>query len=193
MANELAQMTVSPDDATMGAEADLATASASPAPAAAAGGELPSPIADVVAGAVPGFALPPIEGGQPSPVQAFVVEQFQALQDLGLDYLELPDLTSVVFNPDVISEEDLQAAADAGTLPQIAPFATELGQPVAAPAPAGASEAGPLATATVTPAGAGNAPVRTDKRLETARIKNVTPPKPATPNPVVGQLAKRAI
>jgi hypothetical protein len=174
------------------------------APAAPAAPEFPSPFLDVVQGSVLGVTIPAIEG-QTNELQEFVVQNFTQLQDAGLDYIELPDMQSVFFNPQVISEKDIQAAAEAGTLGQIAPLVEQLGAPpviptaepapqegpAAAPPPANAG-LGVLAGVGVAPAGA--SPGNTSKKLETTRLKNAAPPKPNTANAgPVPMLQRRAV
>jgi hypothetical protein len=181
MANELAGMTV----------ADPSVPAPAPAEMAPAELEIPSPLADVVAGSIPGVTLPPIEG-QPTPLQEFVVANFQRLNESGLEYFELPDLSSVVYNPDVITEADLPAAAEDGSLAQITPLAADFG-PIAAPAPAAGAPPAAVAAPPQASGALSGARVAPDRKLETARLKNAAPAPRAAPNPVVGQLAKRAI
>lgn len=170
---------------------ELAGASVAPqtVPAEAAP-SLPSPFLDVSEGKVPGVTLPPINDGQMNPVQEFVVSNFNAVMDAGLDYYEFEDTAeSVIFNPQKITEKELQAARDAGTLYEIAPVVQDLA-PIGQPAPAAADSiqapaaaSAPLSGATVTP----------NRSLETARLKNVAPAPKNAPNPVPNQLGRRAI
>ncbi len=164
MANELADVSVSAPQGPLVAPA---------APAEAAPVEFPSPFADILAGKVGAVSLAPIENEDMDPVQAYTVENLEKLGAAGANYWEAPGtLESVIFNPDVVTEQQLEEAAKAGKLQEIAPRATDLA-PVGAPAPAPGTElapqevAGPLAGASVN-----------SGSLERARVKNLTPPPP---------------
>lgn len=168
---------------------ELAGASVAPQePAPEAAPSLPSPFLDVSEGKVPGVLLPPINDGQMSPAQEFVVSNFNTLMDSGLDYYEREDTAeSVIFNPKKITEKQIQEAWEAGALADLIPVVQDLA-PVGQPAAAGeiqapASASAPLSGATVSP----------NRSLETARLKNVSPAPKNAPNPVPNQLGRRAI
>lgn len=180
MANELASAQVSPQ--------------AAPQAEPPAGSGFPSPLADVEAGSVPAISMAPIREGKMDEIQKFTVENFDAILQSGLEYHDLPDAHSVLFNPKLISIEQIEAADKAGKLFEVAPLAKGLGTPATAQAPSAeaqpapaASNAGPLSGATV------SAPVPANKGLESARIK-ASRPAPATgSNPVPNQLGRRAL
>jgi len=171
---------------------ELAGASVAPqnAPAEAAP-SIPSPFVDIVEGKVPGVTLPPINDGQMSPAQEFVVSNFNALMDAGLDYYEFEDTAeSVIFNPQKISEQQLKEAREAGTLGELLPLASDLA-PLGQPADAGAAPQGPAPSAS--PAPLAGMTVAPNKSMETARLRNVAPAPKNAPNPVPNQLGRRAI
>lgn len=152
--------------------------------------ELPSPFADVAQGTVPAVSLAPIEGQKMDPAQQFVLDQFDALPAAGLDYHDIPEThISVIFNPGKVTIDDIEAAYKAGTLDQLAPQVRDLkpvgaapaapGNELAAPAPAQGALSGASAVA--------------NPGLGAARARNLAPAPKNAPNPVPGQLAKRAI
>jgi len=162
-------------------------AAPTPAPQEAAPVQVPPPFSDVVAGTVPAVAVPPIhKDTEPDPVQSFVIQNLDTLTKAGLDYFEASNATTVVFNPAKISEAQLAKADKAGKLNEVAPIAALPQGAAGAPAEgAPAPEAAPLAPvqAPAAPAGVGR-----------TRLANVQPPGPGIkPNPVPGQLAKRAL
>jgi hypothetical protein len=166
--------------------------SAQPAAPAA----LPAPFDAVAAGQLPAVSLPPIEGETVGPLAEFVISNLDTLLAAGLDYHETKDNLSVFFNPKVVTEEAIQKAEKEGTLLEIAPLAdqavsspppAEAGAPSAAAAPAPTAPAAPLAGAQA------QAAPRSDRKLQTARIRNLKPAPAGAPNPVPGQLAKRAL
>lgn len=164
----------------------LANASLAPQPPAApnvpVANELPPPLPELVEGLVPAVLVPPIteEVLQEVPQVEMLVQNFDQIYQLGLETYEAQDLSTVVYNPDLVSEQQLQEAEGNGTLAQLAvpliPGAGEEMSMAAPPAPAG----GPLAGADVSPA---------------ARAANMQPPQisPIQPNPIGSQLARRAI
>jgi len=132
--NELANATVAapaPADPLAGVPAGLEAPQAPAAPVA-----LPSPLDAVQAGQLPAISLAAFSEGDP--LHEFVVANFNALPDLGLDYAEFEgtDGVSAIFNPAKITEADLKAAYKAGKLEQIAPPAAAAMEAAAAPAPA---------------------------------------------------------
>lgn len=152
--------------------------------------QLPSPFNELVQGKIPAVQIPPIDGEAMDPVQQFAVENLADLLAKGLDYHETADQRTVFFNPKKVTEKQVADAEKDGTLDKIAPVA-------AAPAPqqeaqqpdasANAAPAAPLAAAQAIAAPAPN------RQLQSARILNARPAAPLAPNPVPGQLAKRAI
>lgn len=194
MPSELALSTVGPTAST-----PLAAPEASPAPPAPPASPIPSPFDEVAAGKLPAVLLPPVFGERISDAQEFVLANFKNLNELGLDYVELSDNSSVVFNPQLIDEKKIESAFKEGTLPQLVPLVESLGpiQPPAEAAPAAPAappeEAPPpdtsLAGATVGPAG----PAPGGDALQTTRVKNLAPAPRAAPNPVPNQLGRRAV
>lgn len=153
-----------------------------PAPAA-----FPSPFSEVISGALPAVSLAPISDRKTDPAQEFVVSNLDELTAAGLDYHELKDNHSVLFNPAKITAAQLDEADKAGKLFEIAPLVHDLAAPGgAAEAPVSAPPgAGPLAGATA------GAPV--NRALQTDRLAGLAPAPTGAPNPVPGQLARRAI
>lgn len=191
---ELAQATVAPQAGELSAEGQAPVAAPqAPAPS------IPSPFAEVSKGLLPAVSLAPVLDGTPDPAQEFIISNFPNLSDLGLEYLEFPDASSAVYNPSSISEKDLQTAFESGTLAEVAPPANApLAAPEAAPAapdalaaPAAPPAASPGALAGATAQPAAGSPV--DQSLQAARLKNLAPAPRAAPNPVPGQLARRAV
>lgn len=166
----------------------LDNASATPAPAP----QFPSPFADVLAGSVPAVSLAPLHGSKTDPAQEFVVSNFEELTNAGLDYHETPDNHSVLFNPKVISADQIDKADKAGELFRLAPLVKDLAQPGAETAPEAAPQ-GQAPAAAPAPAGPLAGMQVTDPKIKTARLKNLAPAPTNQPNPVPGQLAKRAI
>ncbi len=164
---------------------DAASAPASP---------LPSPFGDVAAGTVPAVSIPPLHrDAQPDPLQGFVIQNLPVLTKSGLDFYEAKDLSTVVFNPQKISEKDLKTADESGKLAEVAPAAQSAAH-AEAPTPAADAAAAPAAPALASlpvPAPRGNVP----KQVSRAQLQNLNPRKasPIVPNPVPDKLAKRAV
>jgi hypothetical protein len=151
---------------------------------------LPAPLPDVVAGNIPAVLVPPVnEATMTEPVVDAIVKNFDRLPEMGLETYELPDMSTVVFNPQLVTEDQIKEAQANGTLPQLAMPAVGGAEPAEAPAPAAAQQA-PLAQATLT----GPPPVN-QSRLTTARVQNFAPRQvsPVEPKPVLNALGKRAI
>lgn len=151
--------------------------------------ELPPPLPQLQAGELPAVLVPPItqEMLAADPVIDVIVNNFPKLGELGIEYFEASDLSTVLYNPAAVTLEQLQEADQNGTLNQIAvPLGAAEGPQGSAPTPGG--EMAPLA-AEQAPAPAGEA------RLQTARVQNMAPRpvSPIQPRPVTGQLAKRPI
>ena len=162
---------------------------AAPAPASS----LPSPFGDVVAGTVPAVSIPPLhKDAEPDPLQGFVIQNLPELTKSGLDFFEAKDLSTVVFNPEKISEKDLKTADESGKLAEVAPPAQAPAEPAAAaPQEAAAAPAGPAPSLASLPAP--KAPV--SKQVSRAQLQTLNPRKasPIVANPVPDRLAKRAV
>lgn len=147
---------------------------------------LPPPLPDIQSGKTPAVLVPPITKEMlADPLIDSVVNHFDQLSELGIGYYEAADQSTVLFNPEKVTEEQLKEAEQNGTLAQLAP---PLGSP--APADQPAAQSAPLAAEQLqaqAPAG--------EAKLETARIQNVAPRQvsPIQPRPVTGQLARRPL
>lgn len=137
--NELANATlaappIAPDALSAEMAAPTPQAPAPQAPAAPVA--LPSPLDAVQAGQLPAISLAAFAEGDP--LHEFIVANFNALPDLGLDYVEFDgkDGVSAIFNPTKTTEADLKTAYSAGKLEQVAPSAAMALEAAAAPAPA---------------------------------------------------------
>jgi len=160
--------------------------------AAPAAPQLPSPFSDVLAGTVPAVSLAPIHGRKTDPAQEFVVQNMDELAQAGIDYHELPDHHSVLFNPAKISSEQLDSADKAGKLFDVAPLVTKLGASTGANAdlaPAGASPAQPVSGPALAGATA-TGPV--EGKLKSARLRAAAAPAIGAGDPV-SALSKRAV
>jgi hypothetical protein len=163
------------------------------APAAASPEALPTPFDAIVAGKLPGLQVPPIqkETGL-DPIQDFVVSNLHNLQAAGLEYTDLPNDTTVVYNPELVSTEDIAAAFEAGTLDQLVPSSAQF-QEFAAKQEAAAAPQGlagvppPSAGPSAGPAGS------TPPGVMSARLKTLEPPSPIKPNPIPDRLARRTV
>jgi hypothetical protein len=138
--------------------------------------------------------VPPItEDLMNDPTITSVISIFGQLPDLGLETYEAQNLSTVIYNPQVIDEPTLQEAEANGNLAQVAIPLMGGEEMAAAPQmPA----AGPLANAQVAAAPQTSAPSNVNKsRLTTARIRNITPKQvsPVQPNPLSAQLGMRAM
>jgi hypothetical protein len=152
---------------------------------------LPPPLPQLQAGEIPAILVPPItqEMVAADPAIDAIVSAFPKLGDLGLEYYEATDLSSVIYNPSKVTEADLKEAEQNGTLASIA-------QPLQALEAAQGSGAAPgdqmaplAAEQLPAPPPAGEA------RLQSARVQNMAPKQisPIQPRPVTTGLAKRAI
>jgi hypothetical protein len=151
---------------------------------------LPPPLPQLQAGEIPAILVPPItqEMVAANPTIDAIVSTFPKLGDLGLEYYEAADLSSVIYNPSKVTEADLKEAEQNGTLASIAqPLqALEAAQGSGAPG----DQMAPLAAEQLpAPPPAGEA------RLQSARVQNMAPKQisPIQPRPVTTGLAKRAI
>lgn len=149
---------------------------------------LPPPLPQLQAGEVPAVLVPPITQQMMSdPMIDAVVSNFPKLGELGLEYYEAQDLSTVLYNPDLVTAEQLKEADKNGTLAQIAqPLGAVSGEGASVASPA--AQSAPLATEQL-PAGP------SEGQLQKARVQNLTPKQvsPVQPKPVTGQLAKRPI
>lgn len=173
---------------------------AAPAPApqapAAPAVELPEPIASVARRELPGVIVPPLRPGtQPDPLQLFVVSNLDVIMEAApIQYYDTAAQETVLYNSELLTEEQLQQAEQDGTLQKLV-------QPAAAAsqnAPAGSAEGTSLpAPSPAVPAQKAPAPgAGVQDILANARVKNVTGgPKvsPIQPNPVGQQLARRTV
>lgn len=145
--------------------------------------ELPPPLPQLAEGLIPAVLIPPItEEALQIPEVESIIANFEQIYQLGLETYEAGDMSTVVFNPSLVSAEQLTEAEGNGTLAQLAmpllgdgALAGEMAAPAPAPAPAQ-----PLA-------GAGLSP--------TSRANNMQPPQvsPIQPDPITSQLARRAV
>lgn len=147
--------------------------------------ELPPPLPQISAGVLPAALIPPIsEEVAVDPLVESIISNFGKLGELGIEYYEAADQSTVLYNPSLITVEELKEAESSGTLAQIAP---PIG--IAAEAPLDVSTSAPLAQTAPAPKPAGS------QRLMGARIRNFNPQpvSPIQPDPVIQQLDKRAI
>jgi hypothetical protein len=151
----------------------------------------------VQAGQLPAISLAAFAEGDP--LHEFIVANFNALPDLGLDYVEFngTDGVSAIFNPQATTEADLKAAYAAGKLEQVAPSAAAAME--AAAAPATAPEAALAAEAPVPSAPLANVSLPAPNApagVQEARARNlaaVVSPKVNTPTGGPGAaMARRA-
>lgn len=153
--------------------------------------ELPAPLPDVISGTVPALLIPPVnQATMNEPIVEAVVQNFARLPELGLEVFELPDLSTIVYNPEVLTEDAIAQAQANGTLDQLVVPAVAQAAENTTQAQAAAPQTAPLAQATLT----GPPPVN-ESRLTTARIQNFAPRQvsPIEPKPVINAVSKRAI
>lgn len=157
--------------------------------------EFPAPLPDVISGTVPAIVVPPVnQTTLQDPVVGAVVQNFGRFPELGLSTYELPDLSTVVYNAGVLTEDQIAEALANGTLDQlVVPVQQEAAPETTPETPqieAQATQQAPLAQATLT----GPPPVN-ESRLTTARIQNFAPRQisPIQPKPVINTIGKRAI
>jgi hypothetical protein len=145
---------------------------------------LPPPLPQIASGELPAVQVPPITDENSSdPLISAVIANFGELGSMGIEYYEASDQSTVLYNPELITESDLQEADKMGTIGQIAqPIG---GQPQGGAAP---NQPSPLAQA-------GPPPTQTPAPLQNARINNFNPKQisPVQPNPVMGQLDRRVL
>lgn len=143
----------------------------------------PAPISSLLSGEIPALTVPPVRGMSDDPAISFLQNNFTMLADQGgIDFLDTDDGSTVIFNPQVISRAEIEAAQAEGTLAQLAPpigAAGGLGEiaPAAAPDLSGVS----LAANTDT----GNE----NESLQKLRVGALKPKLPTEkPIPVAGML-----
>ena len=170
MPNELADASLAQPPAATQPLADQQAVAAPEQP-----NPLPSPLDAIAAGQIPAISLSAFD--DKNPLHEFLVQNFEALPQLGLDYADLAgeDHLSVVFNPKVISEQKLQAAHKAGKLDQVAPRGDAPAE--AAPAQGAEAFAAPPEAA-VAPMGAplasqGLSAPPANRALQNARTRNM--------------------
>ncbi len=150
---------------------------------------LPPPLPQLQSGEMPAVLVPPItQELMADPVIDALVTNFPKLSDLGLEYYEASDLSSVIYNPGSVTLEQLQEADQNGTLGQIAQPLQSL-EGSAGPGPAPEGQMAPLAAEQVA------APPPGEARLQSARVQNMAPRQisPIQPKPITNALGKRAI
>lgn len=172
--------------------------------------QLPQPLDAVASGQVPATVLPPVQPNvPPDPVQEFVISNFEQLPQVGLDVVEAPDMSTIVFNPQLIDRASVEKAAQEGTIDQL--MAPAQGQELAG----GGAE--PAAQAAPTPAVDDTAvkiaqqhsgqradtnvstpkvPASTQNLLAKARVRNMgagAKQGGLVPNPTSNQLSKRPV
>ena len=205
--NELAQAQVAPQSMPPQAQPqapqpqgqELASSQQAQAP------QLPAPLDAVAAGQTPAAVLPPVQPNQPpDDAQQFVISNFDQLKTMGLAAFEAPDMSTVIFNPQMVDQKQIEAAAQNGTLEQLLAPPPQQGQELAPQAADNSAaqvaqqhaEQRPQAPVPTAPQIAPKVPASTQNMLAKARVRNMgAGAKPAglTPNPVGNQLSKRAL
>lgn len=149
--------------------------------------ELPPPLPQLESGEISAVLVPPItQELMADPAIDNLVSSFPKIMEMGLGVYETADLSTVIYNSDLVSEEQLREAEQNGTLAQIAqPLGSISGQGGASPLP-GADMAPLAAEQAPSPAG--------EPRLQSARVQNMAPRQisPIQPRPVTTALGKRA-
>src|SRR6478736_5755002 len=182
----LADIPVLPVDAAPEAVPTPAAAPEAPAAPAAA---LPTPFDAISAGKLPGLQVPPVEKGKLDPIQEFVVTNLHTLQANGIEYVDLPNDTTVIYNPEVVTTEAIQKAYKEGNLDALVPTSGAFQSFVD-----GQAAVADVAPTPIVPSSGPSAAGSTPPGVNRARLANVTPPGPGLrPNPVPQMLAKRAV
>lgn len=187
MANELSNVRVS-----------AAPAPAPEAPAAPEQPQLPPPVAAVANKEVPGIIVPPVApNSAPDELQSFLIQNYTELPKIApVDFFEAKDASTVVYNPEMLTEESLAKADTEGTLQQLLQPAEQAApEAPAAPQPAEGTSL-PAPTPNVPAMQAPKVPAGTQDALAKARVRNMQGgPKvsPIQPNPVGQQLSRRAV
>lgn len=153
--------------------------------------ELPPPLPQLQSGELPAILIPPVTQemvAQDSVVGA-LVSNFPKLGDLGIGYYEAADLSSVLYNPSLVTVEELQEADQNGTLASIAQPLSALEAAQGSGAAPGGMPAPLAAEQLAVPPPAGEA------KLQNARVQNIAPRQvsPIQPKPVTATLGKRAV
>lgn len=175
--------------------ADLSVPNAAPVqapepdlPAATPEAALPTPFDAIAAGKLPGLQVPPVSKGAIDPIQQFVVTNLHTLQANGLDFTDLPNDTTVVYNPEIVTTQAIKKAYDEGNLDQLVPTSQAF-QKFAQDQAASVADVAPVVPGSgASPAGS------TPPGVNRTRLANVEPPGPGVkPNPIPNQLARRPI
>ena len=138
-----------------GPVAPVQTSGATPppqAPTAPTPAQLPPPISSVAAGELPALRFPPEPKNRAlSPLSQFVAQNLDSIARAGVDFCELPDRQSVLFNPVKTNKEEILKKYHEGKLHEIPEvpalkipskkdakkFRTVHSQPAMSPAPDG--------------------------------------------------------
>ena len=166
---------------------------------------VPQPLDLVAAGQKPAALLPPVQPNAPlDPAQEFVIENFNALPQLGLGAYEAQDLSTVIFNAAMLDEATLADADANGALAELLQAADPANAVVPDTAPAqiavDAAAARPQMQVQTAPAApampAPKVPAGTQNMLARARVRNTgSGPQPPglVPQPLAGAVAKRPV
>jgi hypothetical protein len=154
-------------------------------PAADSGSGLPEPIAALLEGRPAALTVPPVRGRSPDPTISFLQANFASLAESGIDYLDLDDGSTVLFNTGILTRGAIEAAQAEGRLAEIAP-------PLGAAAPSAATPD----EAMVAPAPAADLSgftmpsVSNETPVARARAAKMKPKQPTErPMPGAGQVA----
>lgn len=113
--------------APQGVQPPSPPAPASPDPLGGAPEGIPDPLAAVTRGEPPAVRVPDPQTASEDPIANYIETHLGDLVQAGLDVYEamtVPEL--VVYNPSVISYDDLQAADEQGTLAELVPELNQL-------------------------------------------------------------------
>jgi len=147
--------------------------------------ELPPPIPQVQSGDVPAVLVPPITRDMLNdPRVSSLIELFPKFGELGIDTYETKDLSTVLYNPKKVTEQELKKAEEEGTLGNLATPLQALDERGVPQDPQAGIQA-PLAGEPP--------PAPSSDPLDVARIRNLTGPQvsPVQPKPVTNTLSKR--
>lgn len=165
---------------------------------------VPQPLDLVAAGQKPAALLPPVQPNAPlDPAQEFIIENFDALPQLGLGAYEAQDLSTVVYNMSLLDEATLAEADANGALADLLQAAdpaqiqadstsAQIAADAAAQRPQMQVQTAPAAPAMPAP----KVPAGTQNALARARVRVTgAGPQPAglVPQPLAGAVAKRPV
>lgn len=140
---------------------------------------------------IPGVVFPPTMEEDPKAAEKLkpLEENVTKIQDeLGLLFMRTKDSGAVMFNPAVISSQEVQVADDQNKLYELFPSYPELtGVSNAKPGPQGGTLTPPKAQ------GKPKARTATQSSTQKARLKSLRPPTPPGMSNIVGALQQRAI